>query len=120
MTLIQILLIGIISLGVLQVLTATRHYRVFLLLVGAIAILLVITPDLATRIAKVLNVGRGADLIIYLSIALLGMLWVRLFLRGRAEQRQITMLTRWIAISQARIPSEVTSPNPIESHADKT
>ncbi len=114
MTLIKILLIGMISLGVLQVLTATRHYRVLLLLVGAIAILLVITPDLATKVAKSLNVGRGADLVIYLSIALLGMLWVRLFLRGRAEQRQITMLTRSIAISQARIPSEMNPPNAAE------
>ena len=97
-------LVSAISLGLLQILTANRHYRLVLLMVGAAAIILVISPSVATQIAQWLTVGRGADLVIYISIVLLGVLWVRLFLRGRAEKRQITILTRTIAISGARFP----------------
>ncbi len=104
MTLLQLVLVAAICVGLFQVLIASRHYRFLLLLVGAFAILLVICPSVATDVANWLNVGRGADLVIYLSIVLLGMLWVRSFLRSRSDQRQITLLVRSVAITGARVP----------------
>jgi len=106
MSIFQILLVLGISAGLLQVLIASRHYRLMLLSFGAAAISLVISPSIATGIAGWAGIGRGVDLIIYVSISILGMLWVRLFLRGRADQRQITLLTRALAISTARVPKQ--------------
>jgi hypothetical protein len=104
MMLIQLILVAIILIGLWQVLTATRHYRSLLVLVGMAGIVLILAPNFSTDLAKRLGIGRGADLVIYLSIALLGMLWVRMFLRGRTDQRQVTILARNFAIIQARFP----------------
>ena len=44
--------------------------RLIILIFGATAFVLAIVPDLSTHIANVLGVGRGTDLLLYLSIIL--------------------------------------------------
>ena len=59
-------------------------------------------PDLTAAAAHVLGIGRGADLVAYVSVLamLLGFFFV--YLRLRRLERNITVLTRHVAITGAR------------------
>jgi hypothetical protein len=58
----------------------------------------VLRPETATFLARSLGVGRGADVVIYLSVAALFYLQFRLFGRLEDHERQITALTRELAL----------------------
>jgi hypothetical protein len=62
---------------------------------------LVIQPDLTTRIASLLGIGRGADLMLYLLI--LGTSWglLSMYMRLRAVRRDMTLLVRRMALHDA-------------------
>jgi hypothetical protein len=64
-------------------------------------ILLVLFPTLATRLANLIGIGRGADLVFYLFV--ISSLFVAVHLRARLHEaeRSITRLTRRMAIEQA-------------------
>jgi hypothetical protein len=51
-------------------------------------------PQYTTRIANILGVGRGADLITYLSIIILAYLIFRIFIHLDRIEKNITKLTR--------------------------
>jgi hypothetical protein len=63
-------------------------------------------PESTGVLARKLGVDRGADLISYLSVLamLAGFLWVSL--RLRSLRRQITLLVRQLALSEARSQDE--------------
>ncbi len=70
-------------------------------LAGAAAgIVLVIDPQLSTRIANALGIGRGADLIFYLAIIMALFYGVASRSRTRRLERQITLLVRQQAIDR--------------------
>ncbi len=70
-------------------------------------------PDLTTRLASVLGIGRGADLVFYCAILgmFTGFFWV--YLRLRQLDANLTLLTRALALAQARndepTPSVITN-----------
>lgn len=57
-------------------------------------ILVVLRPDTTSRLADMLGVGRGADVIVYLALALMFYLQFRLFAKIEETERQITKLVR--------------------------
>ena len=58
-------------------------------------------PWVTSRIAHTLNIGRGADLVFYCGIVVMLVgFWV-LYVRLRRLRREITLLTRHIAIREA-------------------
>jgi hypothetical protein len=67
-----------------------------LLLLGAFLItaLFVLYPSLTTRIANWLGVGRGTDLILYLSIVILVFVLLMMYSKIKKLEEIITMLTR--------------------------
>ena len=67
---------------------------------AAVGIALVIDPQLSTRIANALGVGRGADLIFYLAIIMALFYGVASRPRTRRLERQITLLVRQQAIDR--------------------
>ena len=67
-------------------------------LVGVIA---VINPDETTEIAKLVGIRRGADLLIYSSVLAFGVGFFVVSLRLRQMSREITLLTREIALLEA-------------------
>jgi hypothetical protein len=75
-----------------------RVARVFIWIGAAIAIAI---PGLVQSVAEVLGIGRGADVVLYLSV--LGFLWVAFYLYARCLrlEREITALTRHLAIRDA-------------------
>lgn len=63
-----------------------------------LTVLIVWKPDVTTHIAKILGIGRGADLILYGSIVLLFYLIFRVYVKIEDIERQITQLARKIAL----------------------
>ena len=105
MTFIQVILLAFVVLaGILYTFAfrsklAVRLVGLAFFSGGAVLILL---PDLSTRVAKLLGVGRGADLLFYFSIlgGLFGFLL--LYSRSRRTDRRMTLLLRAIAIRDAQ------------------
>ena len=60
--------------------------------------LVVWMPELSTKVANSMNIGRGADLITYLWIALSLLMTVNLHVRIKLESERLTVLAREIAL----------------------
>ena len=58
-------------------------------------------PDITTRIAHLLGVGRGADMIFYLSILFFAFLIIKLYTKVRKLEQQVTSLVRKESIDKA-------------------
>ena len=71
------------------------------------ASLLVMRPNIATRIAHLVGVGRGADLIVYLALPGLLMMIFLLFARTRELNAKLTAAVREYAIRDARLPQPI-------------
>lgn len=67
-------------------------------LIAAIAILL---PDLTTRMARVMGIGRGADLVLYLGLLLSLSGFLLTYTRLRRLEADLTELVRRIALRDA-------------------
>lgn len=105
---IQLLLIAaIVSLGVfvMRRTGADSHLALrrlgFLLFVIA-AVLAVLFPQWLTWIANLIGVGRGTDLLLYALIIVFLAFVLTQFRRNTSLQRQLTLLSRRIAIMEAR------------------
>lgn len=78
--------------------------RIFFFLFAVVAIVMVLQPDWATRIADFLGVGRGADLVVYLGFSGLAFLWLGIYTRLREMDVRLTELARHIAQLRAEKP----------------
>ncbi len=108
MTVIQILLAVFAAFGFLAAVSRFRRGGIGLkqltlwtLLWGAV-IVVVLRPETTSDIARRLGVGRGADVVVYLSIAALFYLQFRLFARVEDQERQITKLARELALKDLK------------------
>lgn len=61
----------------------------------------VILPDSSAYFAKLFGIGRGADLVVYLSLAFLFYLIFRATVRAERMSRDVTVLTRKITLMEA-------------------
>src|SRR5689334_18854814 len=59
-------------------------------------------PSHASRLAALVGIGRGVDLIIYIWVVITLLLLLNLHLKLRAQTELITVLAREIAIANAR------------------
>lgn len=71
-------------------------------LVCMVGVALVIEPDWSQRAAGLLGVGRGADLILYLWTVVSVLLLANVHFRMRSYQEMLTVLTRELALLEAR------------------
>lgn len=81
--------------------------RLLVLLFGLVGSLLVMMPDWTMRLAHWLGVGRGTDLVVYVSIV--GFIFVSLvlFSKLRALEDRLTQLARFEALQHPHfIPKE--------------
>ncbi len=104
---IQIVLIIFCLLALVRVLARFRANDVSLgsLLVWAgvflSALVVVIIPEVASQSAKLLGVGRGADLVVYVSLFILFFTVFRLVVALERAKRDITTLTREVALKNS-------------------
>ncbi|MGA2714050.1 MAG: DUF2304 domain-containing protein [Bryobacteraceae bacterium] len=80
---------------------ARPAYRLVELLLSCGAAVLVLFPDLTTLIAHLLGVGRGTDLLLYVSLIVGLHAVLLLYVRTRELERKITGQTRAIALRNA-------------------
>lgn len=77
--------------------TARMVFWTFFWLIAGIVI---VFPALTSYFADLVGIGRGADLIIYVSLVVLFLAVFRLLVRVERLSREITMLTRREALSE--------------------
>lgn len=58
------------------------------------AAVVVLLPNVTTRVAQVFGVGRGVDLVLYASVAVLFLLVFKLFIQHEKLERKLTDLVR--------------------------
>ena len=81
-----------------------RVFRLSIALLSLGGLVVVWAPELSTRIANLLGIGRGADLISYIWIVMSLILAINVHIRLRLESERVTQLAREIAIINARLP----------------
>jgi len=63
-------------------------------------------PSHATRLAALVGIGRGVDLILYVWVVISLIVLLNLHLKLRMQNETITALARELAIANARTPSK--------------
>jgi hypothetical protein len=77
--------------------------RLILVLLVLVAIVSIVNPELTTRLANLVGVGRGADLLLYVLTAVFLYVVVGFYLRFRDVERQVTVLARRLALDEAQL-----------------
>src|SRR4051812_42850414 len=90
------LLVCLVVLGYLALFQIRRRlfHRVLGLLLAGVLAAFIISPQLSTEISSLLGIGRGVDLIFYLSHLLGAYLAIRIFQRQMRLEEQLTRLVR--------------------------
>jgi hypothetical protein len=76
----------------------TKTEFLFWTLIWLAVIVFAFTPRLTSWVSSLLGIGRGVDLIIYLSIIVLFYLIFRLYVKMESIRKDITLLVRKFAI----------------------
>jgi small membrane protein len=79
---------------------------VLLMLLIAAAVVFILFPNKASEIAHWLGVGRGADLVFYVSILLFWFIILKLYARIRRLEQTLTNIVRKDAKDQATEPGK--------------
>ena len=82
---------------------ATRREGVIWLSVSVAAGVAIVWPKITTQIARVLGIGRGADLVLYCAVVVMMVGFFMVYARIRRLRRQVTLLVRHLAIRDAVI-----------------
>ena len=97
-----ILLAGVIAFAVYTTrVRSTLSDRLIYVVLIAAGIPLVLYPDWSTRVAQLVGIGRGADLVIYLFIMFSLFFFVSSASAFRELERELTIVIRTIAINNA-------------------
>lgn len=67
----------------------------------AAAIIVVLLPNSTARVAELVGIGRGADLVVYVALAGIFFIIFRLMVRIETLNKDITTLTRKISLNDA-------------------
>lgn len=113
-----LLIIGVVIAGVILTRSSAgaRHQairRILMAIFAAVAVYFIIFPSAASQIARLVGVGRGADLLLYaLVVAFFGFV-ATTFKRFSAMERRITELSRQLAIANSPDPHPKPHRQPI-------
>lgn len=117
-TSIQLVLLAIILFALSRVLLRAREKMIsprtalFWVLIWAAALVGILAPATTTKIASLFGVGRGVDVIVYVSLTLLFYLVFRVYVAIEDIRHQITFLIRQIALqNSSKKPSRLSSPH---------
>lgn len=97
-------LLALIALVVMLQHIASRGTRLTVLATLAAGAYFVWQPDHANAVARVLGVGRGADLLMYLWVVITFSVMLLLYLKIIGMSRMLTQLARQLALSQPLQP----------------
>lgn len=74
----------------------------FWLMIWAVALIAIFYPEETTRLAKALGIGRGVDIVVYASIAILFYLVFRLHVYIENLRTEISRLIREVSIKEVK------------------
>lgn len=113
MTFFQFLLIAVVIIAgamAVRVLPGERSLalkRIFALLFVAAAVVAILLPGLLSRIAHVLGIGRGTDLLLYAFIVAMLVFAVTVVRAKARSDARVTDLARAVALMEARISEQL-------------
>ena len=100
------LLLGLLVVACFRRLRSRLVHRLVLLGLALLATVLIVMPDLSTRIAELTGVGRGVDLLMYLGFIGAGFACIILYARLRATEERLTEVVRSIAILHPQVGAQ--------------
>ena len=118
MNLFQILAVAVVTcLFVLSIVAtargwATRREGLAWAFVWLCTGLAITRPDLTVFVARHLGIGRGADLVLYCAVIVMLIGFFMVYARLRRLRRDLTLLTRHLAIRDATPTSTTDQPAP--------
>ena len=74
----------------------------FWMLIWVVVVIGVLQPSIVTPLSSFLGIGRGVDLVVYISVVLLFYLLFRVYVRITSMERSITQLVRSQAINTVK------------------
>lgn len=108
LTIIQILAFVFVTFAASRAILRARDKKIsigelfFWLAIWGGLIFVVFFPNIISYIARFIGIGRGVDVIVYMSITLLFYLIFRLYVKLEETEREITKLVREHALSKRR------------------
>lgn len=108
MYLIQTILIVILGFALSRVWVRFRGGQVSLIASGfwtiifAVALVGVVSPEYISLVANLVGIGRGVDLVLYLSVVILFYLVFRIYVMLEDLRHEITKLIRKIALENSK------------------
>jgi small membrane protein len=109
---IQVLLISLVVLIGIYFFIRLRNQVadiVFLSVLAITAIVFILFPDITNRLAKWLQVGRGADLIFYISTLTFWFVLLKLYARQRKLEQTLTKIIRQQALDKETTSSTAST-----------
>ena len=88
-------------LRILQRRTVGVIFKIISTLIILAAIYIVLRPDITNRVARIVGVGRGADLTIYICMAVGFYMLTTLYLRLKDTENRLARLIQHIAVEGA-------------------
>ena len=115
---IRFLLTGLLLVGLVFAMREWKQSRVLCMAIVALTlggIYFVWEVEASTRIANLLGVGRGADLVLYIYSAISFVLIISLLLRIKQLHEQFTELARVVALASPMRSEERLGPQPVDA-----
>lgn len=115
---IRFLLTGLLLVGLVFAMREWKQSRVLCMAIFALTlggIYFVWEVEASTRIANLLGVGRGADLVLYIYSAISFVLIISLLLRIKQLHEQFTELARVVALASPMRSEERLGPQPVDA-----
>lgn len=106
--LIQIILVLVVAVIILRLIFQLRHKAISLaeffgwFLIWLVAIVIVLYPQITSFLAIKVGVGRGVDLVVYVSLILIFYLLFRLLIRIEKTEKEITKIVRRDALEEEK------------------
>lgn len=101
----QYFLLGLLGLCLVYVMALPRQALMLKAFVGVLLLAMLaftIRPEWSTAAARLVGIGRGVDLLFYLSHLMLFFIAFRYYLRFREMEMKLTRLVRQLALDGAR------------------
>lgn len=102
-----VLAVIIVSLALMRGGSNARHLairRIMLVLFACVAAFSIFFPELLTRVARLLGIGRGTDLVLYGLIVSFMVFMATTYQRFRHMESTLTKLSRRIALDETPLP----------------
>ena len=93
--------------------------RLFVLVFFGTGIVMILRPELTVRVAHGVGVGRGADLIFYLSILFLFFMCFNFYFRFHSVEEKLTVMVRALALHVPSVDDDPRrAPKPVDGRAE--